>query len=59
MIANNLFVVWDRITKEFIDSTWSIYQTGWSENTSDEEEPNTADGDFRLQMTQLGIEDLA
>jgi hypothetical protein len=46
MLADNLLVAWDRITKEFIDSAWTIYQTGWGEDAPDEEEPNADDGDF-------------
>jgi hypothetical protein len=57
MMANNFLVAWDRIIKDFIDRTWSIYQIGRGEDASDDKEPNADDGNFRLQMTQLDLED--
>jgi hypothetical protein len=59
MMASNLLGTWNWIANEFIDSPWSIDQTGGDEGASDEEGPNAYDGDSRPQMTQLDREDLA
>jgi hypothetical protein len=59
MMANDLLVARDRITKEFIDSAWNSNQTGWGEGASDEDGASADDGDFRPQMTQLDLEGLA
>jgi hypothetical protein len=58
MMANNLLIAWDRITADFVNSAWDIYQIGWNEDASGEEEPENGDEEFRPQMTQLDVDDL-
>jgi hypothetical protein len=57
-MAHNLVVSWDRITAECINSAWGIYQVGWGEDASDEEDPNDRDEEFRPTVPQLDPIDL-
>jgi hypothetical protein len=58
MMTHNLLVAWERITPDYISSAWSIYQIGWGEDASDEEEPASRDEEFRPRMTRLELDDL-
>jgi hypothetical protein len=58
MMANNLLVAWARITADFINSAWGIYQVGWGEDASDEEDPTSGDEEYRPVVTQSDLADL-
>jgi hypothetical protein len=58
LMTHNLVVSWDRITAEFINSAWGIYQVGWGEDASGEDDPEDHDEEFRPAIPQLDPEDL-
>jgi hypothetical protein len=58
MMAHNLIVSWDWITAEFINSACGIYQVGWGEDASGEDDPDDHDEEFRPAIPELDRVDL-
>jgi hypothetical protein len=57
MVAERLFDAWNRITPDFVDYAWCMYQPEWDED-QDGEEVGTKDDEYRHVISFDDLRDL-